>query len=406
MNSTHRVNVVRIEEILPHTNADTLGIIQIGGYQVVVKKDDYKIGDLAIYIQPDTVVPVIPQLAFLWADREFADGTVPEKLRRITVRRFRKEWSEGLLMPLKEFGTEMSRNSFRIALEGDKELPESGRYNCAMVAEGDDVAELLGFTHYVEPEPVPNINQSQKQYKGYPKSLRGWFFYILAKLRIYRPAIYGADQTKPPKQFSPVYDVEGFKNYPHTFMEETFVTPGEQVIVTEKIHGSNARYLFDGEKMHVGSHNYWKSEKSTCIWRRALKEFPFIEVFCRMHPGATLYGEIAPTQKGYDYGTKEGSVKFFVFDVLSADGTWMNKCVLYSSSGPKLDGLPLAPMLYAGPFNLEKIKALVEGNTTVEGANHLREGVVISSAIERLVRGLGRAQLKIKSMKFLEKESK
>src|ERR1700722_16656043 len=104
MNSTHRVNVVRIDEIHPHTNADTLGITYIGGYQVVVKKDDFTPGTLAIYVQPDTIVPVIPQFAFLWVDREFADGTIPEKLRRITVRRFRKEWSEGLLMPLKEFG--------------------------------------------------------------------------------------------------------------------------------------------------------------------------------------------------------------------------------------------------------------------------------------------------------------
>ena len=55
-NSTHRVNIVRIDEVLPHPNADTLGIVYIGGYQVVVKLDDFKVGDLAIYIQPDTIV--------------------------------------------------------------------------------------------------------------------------------------------------------------------------------------------------------------------------------------------------------------------------------------------------------------------------------------------------------------
>ena len=102
-NSTHRVNVVRIEEILPHPNADTLGIVYIGGYQCIVKKDNYKVGDLALYIQPDTIVPATEPFKFLWADREFADGTIPERLRRITVRRFRKEWSEGLLMPISDF---------------------------------------------------------------------------------------------------------------------------------------------------------------------------------------------------------------------------------------------------------------------------------------------------------------
>lgn len=392
MNSTHRVNIVRIDEILPHTNADTLGIVYIGGYQCVVKKDQYKVGDLAIYIQPDTIVPVLPQFAFLWADREFADGTVPERLRRITVRKFRKEWSEGLLMPLNDFFAVID------SVNGLYYLGTSPTTGVQTLKEGDDVAELLGFTHYQEPEPA--MPTQGKQYKGLPKSLRGWFWYILAKLHIYRPAIYGADQTRPPKQFSPVYDVEGFKNYPRTFAD------GEPVIVTEKIHGSNARYMFDGEKIHVGSHNYWKSDKSTCIWRRALEQHPWITAFCKQHPGATLYAEVTPTQKGYLYGAKEGEIGVFVFDILQADGVWADKRALYQEYGVAADGIVLAPVLYCGPFDIDKIKNSVDGLSAVHEAKNIREGIVISSATERVVRGLGRAQLKWKSNAFLEKDNK
>jgi hypothetical protein len=372
-NSTHRVNVVKIEEILPHSNADTLGIVHIGGYQCVVKKDNYKVGDLALYIQPDTIVPVHPAFAFLWADVP-PQEEVPERKRRITVRRFRKEWSEGLLMPLTDFNF------------GPEDYP----------SEGDDVADLLGFKHYEEPEPAPQMHG--KQYKGYPKSLRGWFWYILAKLHIYRPAVYGADQCKAPKQFSPVYDVEGFKNYPHTFAE------GEEVIVTEKIHGSNGRYQFGSadQKMHVGSHNYWKSEKSTCIWRRALAQHPWLSEFCTQHPDHTVYLEVVPTQKGYTYGCTEDQTKVFVFDILKPDGTWLDKISLEYLVPVNMQ----VPLLYRRPFDLEKIKALVEGQSTVQGAKHIREGIVIASATERTVRGLGRAQLKLKSMKFLETEGK
>src|ERR1017187_828814 len=159
-NSTHRVNVVRIEEIMPHSNANTLGIVFIGGYQCVIKKDAYKVGDLALYIQPDTIVPVHPAFSFLWADKEWTDGQPSEKRRRITVRRFRKEWSEGLLMPVSDFPELFGTH------------PEQG---FAAVSVGTDVAELLGFTHYEEPEPVPQLHG--KQYKSFPKSLRGWFFY-------------------------------------------------------------------------------------------------------------------------------------------------------------------------------------------------------------------------------------
>src|ERR1700722_12216428 len=121
-NSTHRVNVVRIEEILPHPNADTLGIVYIEGYQCVIKKDAYKVGDLAIYIQPDTIVPDLKPFEFLWAERAF-DGPVPEKYRRITVRRFRKEWSEGLLMPVSDFGEMVHVSTFRVKFNSHSVTP-------------------------------------------------------------------------------------------------------------------------------------------------------------------------------------------------------------------------------------------------------------------------------------------
>jgi hypothetical protein len=388
VNSTHRVNVVKIEEVLPHPNADTLGIVYIGGYQVVVKKDDFRVGDLALYVQPDTIVPATEPFKFLWADREFADGTIPERLRRITVRRFRKEWSEGLLMPLND-------KSF-------PDLYDGVEYSICTVREGDDVAELLGFKHYEEPEPAPAHMQGKRQMPKRPNSLRGWVMYILAKLRIYRPAIYGTDQCKPPKQFCPVYDVEGFKNYPRTCSED------ETVVVTEKIHGSNARYVFTSgdQKMHVGSHNYWKSESSTCIWRRALKEFPWIEEFCKAHPDHTVYGEVVPTQGGYRYGCAKDQTKFFVFDVLKPDGTFVDKQDLYPMDPLGL-GQHLVPLLYHGKFDMPSIKALIDGNAKSRlDDSHLMEGVVISSEIERIVRGLGRAQLKLKSMAFMEKEGK
>lgn len=392
MNSNHRVNVVRIAEILPHTNADTLGIVQVGGYQVVVKKDDYTVGDLAIYIQPDSIVPQSPQFDFLWSDREFPDGIVPEKYRRITVRRFRKEWSEGLLLPLREFGITDSMNGL-------------GYINSVAVYEGDDVAELLGITHYEEPEPIANIHSKKAQYKTWPpRSLKGFFYWFMWKIGFDLNGQLGGDFAKPPKNAPPVYDVESLKNYPRTFdtPQEGQISSTEQVIVTEKIHGSNARFMFDGSKMWVGSHKLWKSEKSICIWRRALKEIPWIEKFCRDWPNFTLYGEVVPTQKGYTYGTAEGEIKFFAFDVRSFDGSYIDKRQLYKMAEIE----SLVPVVYEGPYDAAKIKEIAEGNSLVNGAEHIREGIVISSLEEREVRGVGRAQLKLKSLKFLEKEIK
>ena len=56
----HKTFIVRIPEPRVHTNASTLELFDILGYQLVAKKGNYKPGDLAIFIQPDSVVPQIP----------------------------------------------------------------------------------------------------------------------------------------------------------------------------------------------------------------------------------------------------------------------------------------------------------------------------------------------------------
>jgi hypothetical protein len=348
--------VVRIDEILPAPNAESLGLVYIGGYQVVVKKDDYKVGTLAVYFQPDSVVPVKHQFSFLWADKAFPNEEIPVKYRRITVRRFRKNWSEGLLLPLSEFPE----------LEG-------------VASEGDDIAELIGVTHYVEPEPGMSTENAKRKLTMWQRVLKffGW-----------APKPYG------PKNAPGVYDVESLKNYPRVFTE------GEPVLITEKIHGSNARYTFDGKTFWVGSHRRW-CRPGEGIWWEVAKAYPWIEAFCRNYPKHTLRGEVTPTQKGYAYGF-ETEKQFFAFDVQKPDGSYFDKKTLYKLSEIQR----FVPMIYAGPYSSSLTHTWAEGNSVVEGAKNIREGIVVSAMEERIVRGVGRAQLKLKSLAFLEKEGK
>ena len=52
MNSNHKVNVVRINELRKHPNADNLSLVDIDGYQVVVRTDEFQLGAQYIYVQP------------------------------------------------------------------------------------------------------------------------------------------------------------------------------------------------------------------------------------------------------------------------------------------------------------------------------------------------------------------
>jgi RNA ligase/PHA02142 OB-fold domain len=387
----HKVNIIKIDQILKHSNADKLEIIPIPdtGYQCVAQKGQFKLGDLAYYIPPDSVVPERTEYEFLWEGRT---SPIPVKYRRVAARRFRGEWSEGLLMPL---------DKQQVALYGLKpeELP------------GMDIAADLGIVHYEPPEEISLTGDSEcgpgsSQNKIFPRSAKGWFYFLLRFLSFGLLDINGKTgdaNEKAPENYRPIYDVEAYKNFKNILQID------EPVVVTEKIHGSNARYTFEtgffGGKFYVGSRKLWKSPKSRCIWRNAVKQNPWIEEWCREHPGYTLYGEVVPTQKGFNYGCADGQVRFFLFDVRSPEGRWLNAFEARDLTQDLWRQNHWVPTKYQGPWKKDLID-LADGDSMVDGAKHVREGIVIRPLIEREARNLGRVQLKVVSNKFLEKELK
>lgn len=111
--SSHAVEVVRLRELVPHPNADKLALVSVFGYTVCVNKDEWREGDLAAYVPPDSIVPNTAEFAFL-------DGHL-----RIRAKKLRGVVSFGLLL----------------------QAP-------AGAGVGQDVAERLGITHYEPTLPI------------------------------------------------------------------------------------------------------------------------------------------------------------------------------------------------------------------------------------------------------------
>ena len=391
--ANHQANIVRIEQVLPHPDPETtnLELIPIGEYQVVVRKGEFTVGSLGVYIQPDSVVPQTEPFRFIWAPyvEGFTDPAaveaagIPEKKRRITVRKFRKEWSEGLLLPLKEF----------------PELCDNCEGVCVYDI-GDDVSYTLGITHY-DPESDGESTKAdtvagpkRKQKGGYPKTLKGWMRFLWR----YFTSDKGLFEPIEVSFTIPTYDVESLKNYPHAFEE------GEPVFVTEKIHGSNSRFIVVDGVQYAGSHFQWKKLGGGDVWNKILQQHPWIGEWCQAHPGKALYGEAVPTQGKFTYGCKKDETKFFVFDVWdSEENTWIHH-TLWGSIG--IPDTARVPLLYVGPYSREQMQNLVDGQSTVPGAGHAREGIVIKTNLNyRHVRGIGRLQLKLVSNAFLKADS-
>lgn len=315
--SRHGVEVVRINEIHLHPNADRLEIVKIRGWTCCIQKGQFKVGDLAAYIEPDSIVPETRQFAFLGEHR------------RIKVKKLRGIVSQGLLIP---------------APEGSKE--------------GDDVMDMLGIAHYEPPEPM----------------------------------LTGGETENSPTGYHPGYDVEHFNRYPNLFVD------GEDIIITEKLHGSCGRFCWIEGRMYAGSRNEWKKERDDIIWWKVIKKYPELTEFCRQYPDITVYGEVYGSVQDLKYGHDKGRISFAIFDLLRNDW-WINGITAREIG----KNLPWVPIVDITGFSESKVRGLADGPSLVPGTNNIREGIVIKPTIERNCPEIGRVQLKLVSNQYLER---
>ena len=140
--------IVRVKDVIPHPNADLLDIAKVGGWNVVIKKGDFSVGDLAIYLSIDAWVPteIAPFLSKGNEPREY-NGVNGERLRTVKLRNV---VSQGLLLPVHKVN----------------DVPyivgwyhEDGIGTMVMVSEGQDVTECLNVQKWEAPIPAQLAGQ-------------------------------------------------------------------------------------------------------------------------------------------------------------------------------------------------------------------------------------------------------
>lgn len=205
------------------------------------------------------------------------------------------------------------------------------------------------------------------------------------------PVKLGAGDAAPTHPLFDEYtDVENLRNFPLVFAE------GEEVVVTEKIHGTNCRLGWIEGELMAGSMSvrrarperladslYWQPMELSGV--QAL-----LESLGQNARQVILYGEVFGSRvQNLNYG-QIGVLGFRAFDLL-IEGKYLDTDSFLAACAEF--GVPTVPVLYRGPYALETIKALSEGATTLR-ADHIREGVVVKPVYERMDPKVGRVCLK------------
>lgn len=95
------VTVERITAIDPIPDADAIEVATVRGWQVVVKRGDFYVGDLAVYFEIDSFIPteIAPFLTKPGHFPKTYEGVEGERLRTV---RLRGTISQGLLIKLED----------------------------------------------------------------------------------------------------------------------------------------------------------------------------------------------------------------------------------------------------------------------------------------------------------------
>lgn len=328
-----------VKDILPIENADKIEVAIIDGWECVVKKDDnFKVGDLVIYIEIDSILPEKPEFEFLR----------PRRFRIRTIK-LRKQISQGLVLPI----SYLANQKYKL---------------------GDDVTEELGIMKY-DPELI--IEREIKLPKPKNKLQR-----FLMKYEWYRR--WRKRRMRNTQRFFPGWivktDETRIQNLSKLFEEHR--DRKTKFIVTEKIDGQSfTAYVDDKNTTGICSRNLWVSKTGDSNYAQMYEKYKLENVLPKLKKelGAktvVIQAEIAgPGIQGNKYKLKE--MEIFVFNCIIN-----NKKLTPNDIEEKLlgYGLRYVPLLETGYTLPETIKEVVEKS---KGKSVLydrkREGLVIRS---------------------------
>jgi RNA ligase (TIGR02306 family) len=326
--SDNLATIQRVKNVRHHPNADALDIVNVLGWQVVTKRDEYKDGDLCVYIVIDTVLPEKPEFEFL-RNKNF----------RIKPIRLRGEESAGICFPPRivpgYVGPTADGKEFFF-----NRKTEAGEEH-GVHQEGDDVTDLLGVIHYEKPVPPELAGQMVGHFPG---------FLIMT-------------------------DELNLRTYPDALPELW----GRPYYITRKDDGCSGTYFVKGGEFGVCSRRIWLKESETNGFWRMAKKYDLERILKEAFPNedVCIQGEVCgPGVQDNHLGLAELELHVFnLFDIKTRTYSTYKKLVEFCTKYNVPMVTTIVPDGSAFGFNIEELVKLASEQKYPNG--YPAEGIVI-----------------------------
>lgn len=318
-------SVRKIIDLSPIEGADKIELATIDGWKVVVAKDvNHKVGDLIVYCEVDSFLPIREEFEFL-RKTSFKKMGDQEGFRLKTIR-LRGQISQGLIVPLDVL--------LKHGVSSDD------------VFEGLDVTGTLGIVKYEPPIPADLAGK-----------VKGLFPSFIRKTDEERVQNLASDYEKYRAQ-----NKLGMKFY-----------------VTEKLDGSSATFYLKDEVFSVCSRNLELIETEGNTFWKVARELELEDKLKTIGFNVCLQGElIGEGVQGNPYKIKGQTVRFF--NGFNIDTQENIPFLQFTEITQKL-GLTTVPILdfdFDLPNSIDNMLEYAESPSNLN-SNFGREGVVVRS---------------------------
>ncbi len=282
-------SIKTISDIQPIEGKDRIELAIVDGWQVIVKKNEYKIGDKTIFVEIDSVLPDKPEFEFLKKNKF-----------RIKTMKLSGVLSQGICFPLSI-------------------LPQDKEYNIE-----DDVTEIIGIKQYEATRDIETESLSNEDNKKFQHPI----YKILFRYSIFRKLLLPKKQNKGFPEFIHKTDETRIQNIPNILKNKDV-----KYIVREKVDGQSGTFFL--KKLNKKwfwqkqSYDFGVCSRNMRLWNEDNSSYWFVakkynikavlEDLIGDAEFVAIQGEcVAPNVQGNKYKVTEPDL--YVFNLIYPDG--------------------------------------------------------------------------------------